>query len=141
MAVPAAAALVLAAGALALRASALVPWGLGACGAAYAAALIAAAAPLDLASPLYAAGLLVSAELVHWSLEDRGGRASGEVLARRAALVGALGLATAGAGAIVLGFAQVHPAGGPLVLAAGLGAAIAALALLVRLAAAAGRRA
>jgi hypothetical protein len=140
VAVPGLAGPVLLAAALALRAAALMPWGLGASGGAYAAGLIAAGAGLDPAAPLVAGALVLAAELAYWSLEEQGGRVSRKVVARRTALAALVALATAGAGAILLGFGEVRPAGGPLVLGAGLAAAVAATALIARLAVAAGRR-
>jgi hypothetical protein len=49
----------------------LVPASLVALGGLYAGELLESGAPLDAAVPLVAAGLLTTAELAHWSLEER----------------------------------------------------------------------
>jgi hypothetical protein len=57
--------------ALVLGWSALIPVALGAVGSWYGLQLAVDDAPLDLAAPLVAAGLVVTAELAYWSLEER----------------------------------------------------------------------
>ncbi|MDH5279685.1 MAG: hypothetical protein OEW52_00895, partial [Thermoleophilia bacterium] len=57
--------------ALVLEWTALVPTAIVLVGALYAAQLAIDDAALDTASPAYAAGLLVTAELAYWSLEER----------------------------------------------------------------------
>lgn len=71
----------------------LVPLPLVALGGLYAAQLRVDGAPLDPAAAAFAAGLLATAELAYWSLEEREGLRveAGESL-RRAALVAALGV-------------------------------------------------
>jgi hypothetical protein len=79
----------------------LVPGSVALVGGSYAAELAIDDAPLDLAAPLVAIGLLLAAELAYWSLDERN-RATGDPGQglRRAALV-ALGAAAA----LVLGSA------------------------------------
>jgi hypothetical protein len=79
----------------------LVPGSIALVGGSYAAELAIDDAPLDLAAPLVAIGLLLAAELAYWSLDERN-RATGDPGQglRRAALV-ALGAAAA----LVLGSA------------------------------------
>jgi len=81
--------------ALVLEWTALVPTAIVLVGALYAAQLAIDDAALDTASPAYAAGLLVTAELAYWSLEERD-YIQGEPGAslRHAAFVAALGVAT-----------------------------------------------
>lgn len=74
--------------------TALIPASILAVGGVYAAQLAIDDAPLDTAAPVYAAGLLVTAELAYWSLEERE-RLRGDPGAglRHAAFVSGLGLA------------------------------------------------
>ena len=64
----------------------LLPLALGALGGWYGVQLAVDDAPLDLAAPLVAAGLVVTAELAYWSLEERE-----RVQAERGSLVRRLG--------------------------------------------------
>jgi hypothetical protein len=79
----------------------LVPASIALVGGSYAAELAIDDAPLDLAAPLVAVGLLLAAELAYWSLDERT-RTTGDVGQglRRAALVG-----FGAAAALVLGSA------------------------------------
>jgi hypothetical protein len=131
---PAVAAAALVAVALLRGWAALLPWGLASCLATYTAALLAAAEGVDPLAPLFAAGLLLAAELAYWSLEERRGPQPRGVVARRAAVALALALATVGLGSILLAAALIRPPGGPAVLAVGVAAAVAAFALLARFA-------
>lgn len=83
----------------------LVPAALVLVGGLYAAQLAIDDAALDGASPVFAAGLLVTAELAYWSLDEREGvpGEAGEGL-RRVAFVTLLGIATllVAAGLLVL---------------------------------------
>jgi hypothetical protein len=81
----------------------------------------------DSLAPLYAAGLLVAAELAYDAIEPRGARE------RRGVLVALLGLAAALVAVLSLGAAAVS-SGGLLVEIVGIAAAAATLALLARLA-------
>jgi peptidoglycan/LPS O-acetylase OafA/YrhL len=73
----------------------LIPVSIVLVGGDYAAQLAIDDASLDNTAPVFAAGLLVTAELSYWSLEERG-RGCGEAGAglRHAAFVAALGVAT-----------------------------------------------
>lgn len=103
--------------------------------AAYAISLSAGGQVVDSRAPLYAAGLLLAAELAYWSLERRSpGRDEPGAIARRTAALLALVLGSVGLGALLLATVEL-PAGGGLVLeAAGVAAATATLALLAALA-------
>jgi hypothetical protein len=81
--------------ALVLEWTALIPAALVLVGGLYAAQLAIDEAALDSASPAFAAGLLVTAELAYWSLEERE-HIRGEAGAglRHASFVAALGVAT-----------------------------------------------
>jgi hypothetical protein len=110
--------------------SRLVPLALLLVGAVYAAQLAVDDMPLDVAAPLFAAGLLVAAELAYWSLDEReavrGER--GDAL-RSLGRVAALGVAASVLAAALLATADGVRARGLGVDVAG--AAAAALALLV----------
>ena len=74
--------------------SLLVPVAVTLVGAAYAAELAVDDAPLDLAAPAVAVGVLLTAELAYWSLDERSRSASDAALGlRRAALLAAAALA------------------------------------------------
>jgi hypothetical protein len=108
----------------------LVPLALLLVGAVYAAQLAVDDMPLDVAAPVFAAGLLVAAELAYWSLDEReairGER--GDAL-RRLGRVAGLGVAASVVAAALLATADGVRARGLGVDVAG--AAAAALALLV----------
>lgn len=89
----------------------LVPVALVLVGGLYAAQLAIDDVALDSASPLFAAGLLVSAELAYWSLDERErvpGDA-GEAL-RRVAFVALLGIAALLVASLLLALADVFRA-------------------------------
>lgn len=108
----------------------LVPVALVLVGGVYAAQLVVDDAPLDVAAPAFAAGLLVAAELAYWSLDERERvrRERGDDL-RHLAYVAGLGVAAVLVAAALLATADVVRARGLGVDVAG--AAAAALALLV----------
>jgi hypothetical protein len=128
LAVGAAAVFLLAVG-LALGRGAAVPWAIVGLGVAYAATL--EGDELDGRVPLYAAGLLVTAELGYWALQLRdGARDEAGMAVRR--LIGLLIAAAAAvvAGSLLVAVAHVPLRGGLAVEAIGLLAAIGALAIL-----------
>ncbi|MGH7903811.1 MAG: hypothetical protein ACREPA_06750 [Candidatus Dormibacteraceae bacterium] len=101
----------------------------------YVAGLYGSGTVLDGRAPLFAAGLLLSAELAHWSQELA--RWPGEVratAARRALLVGGLVIASAAAGALLLITSAVTSPAGLGAAATGVLAAAAALGLIALLA-------
>ena len=119
--------------ALAARLPTLVPVAVALAGAQYGVMLLVRDGATDALSPAYSAGLLLLAELAYWSLEpdvpgERG------LAARRAGLVAAATLASAGIGAVVLSVAELAAEGGVLLEAAGVAAATAVLVLVVLLA-------
>lgn len=118
---------------------ALVPVALGALGGWYGLQLAVDDAPLDLAAPLVAAGLVVTAELAYWSLEERE-RVEGEPggTLRRLAYAAALALGTFVVTAMLLALVDGVRAGG---LAIDLLGAAAAAGALVAIVLAAARRA
>jgi hypothetical protein len=131
---PAAATVLLVVAAAVLRRPVLLPWGLALCLGLYAAGLLARGEALDLLAPVYAGVLLLAAELAYWSVETSVASETGGRLLGRAATAAGLALGTAALGSVLLAAAQVRPAGGPLVLAAGVAAAVGAFVLLARFA-------
>jgi hypothetical protein len=122
--------------AVALGRAGLVAAGLVVVLAGYAASVVARdSAALDPAAPLVGGTLLVVAELAYWSVELRGKESEGRsVLVRRLAMLAALTAGAVGLGAGVLA-ATALPLGGGLVWnLVGVAAAVAALALIARLA-------
>jgi hypothetical protein len=122
--------------AVALGRAGLVAAGLVVVLAGYAASVVARdSAALDPAAPLVGGTLLVVAELAYWSVELRGKESeSRSVLVRRLAMLAALTAGAVGLGAGVLA-ATALPLGGGLVWnLVGVAAAVAALALIARLA-------
>jgi hypothetical protein len=114
--------------ALVLGWTALVPVALGALGGWYGLQLAVDEAPLDLAAPLVAVALVVTAELAYWSLEERE-RVEGERAAafRRLAYVAVLAFGTFVVSGLLLALVDgVRPGGLAIDL---LGAAAAAAAL------------
>ncbi len=95
-------------------------------------------APLDLAVPVFAGGVLVTAELAYWSLEERE-RVKGEhgEGLQRLAFVGFLGVAAAVIATVLLGLVDTVRARG---LAIDLLGAMAAAAVLLAVVLAAGGR-
>jgi hypothetical protein len=120
--------LVLAA-ALVLGLPSLVPVAVALAGVVYALELAIDDAPLDVAAPVVAAGLLLAAELAYWSLDERE-RAAGDPGQglRRAAFVALLGLASLLVAGVLLGIVYDARARG---LALDLVGALAAAAVLV----------
>jgi hypothetical protein len=124
--------------ALVLGWTAFVPVALGALGIWYGLQLAVDDAPLDLAAPLVAAGLVVTAELAYWSLEERE-RVEGErgAALRRLSYVAALAFGTFVVSGLLVALVDgVRPGG----LAIDLLGAAAAAAALVAIALAAARR-
>lgn len=109
--------------------SSLVPASLVLLGGMYGAELAIADAPLDAATPLFAAGLLVAAELAYWAIEERESAAAepGEGL-RRVAFVALLALGALLVAALLLALADSVSAAG---LAVDLVGATAAAAVLI----------
>jgi hypothetical protein len=128
MAVGGAAVFVLVLG-LVLGRPAAVPWAIAGLGAEYAASL--RGEELDGRVPLYAVGLLVTAELAYWALALRRGARDEPGMAPRR-LISLLIAATIGlvAGTLLVAVGHVPLRGGLAVEAVGLAAAIGALALL-----------
>lgn len=114
---------------LALGRTAAVPWAIAGLGVAYAATL--GGDDLDGRVPLYAAGLLVTAELAYWSLQLRAGARdeAGMAIRRVIGLLAAAAVALV-AGTLLIAVAHVPLRGGLVVEAVGIAAAIGALALL-----------
>ena len=110
----------------------LLPWALALLGAQYAAALLLRDGGIDALAPLYAAGLLVTAELAYWAVE-RGPAPTSVVLARVGALL-ALALGTAAVGSLLLAASTGSGEGGLGLDLVGLAAATAALGLVTWLA-------
>jgi fucose 4-O-acetylase-like acetyltransferase len=128
----AAAAFVALVAALVLEWTPLVPTALVLVGGLYAAQLAIDDAALDTTSPAFAAGLLITAELAYWSLEERD-HIQGEPGAglRRAAFVATLGVATLLVASVLLAVADAVRTKG---LAVDLFGAIAAAAALLAIA-------
>jgi hypothetical protein len=123
-----AAALLALVAALVLGRSSLVPASLVLVGGLYGAELALDDAPLDAATPLLAAGLLVTAELGYWSLEERERVKAdpGEGL-RRLAFAALLGLGALVVAALLLAVVDAVRAGGLAIDLVGAAAAAAAL--------------
>jgi hypothetical protein len=121
--------------ALVLGWSSFVPLSLALLGATYAVHLSVDDTALDTKAPLFAAGLLLTAELAYWSLEERERVRSepGDSL-RHLGLVAALGLLGLVAAAAVLAVADLARAGGLAVDVLGAAAAAAVLLVVVLLA-------
>jgi hypothetical protein len=112
----------------------LVPWVIALLGAQYAASLLLRDGGIDPLAPLYAALLLVTAELTFWALEARPALGGRSVVLRRLAALLALAMGTAGAGVVVLAVSGGDVGGGLALQLLGLFAAAATLALLTGLA-------
>jgi hypothetical protein len=80
----------------------LLPWATSFLGAQYAVSLLIRGGAIDELAPLYAASLLVIAELTYWAIEERPGRGGRPAVLGRLARLGLLGLGAAAAGAAVL---------------------------------------
>ncbi|HEY0416744.1 MAG TPA: hypothetical protein VGC78_10180 [Gaiellaceae bacterium] len=127
-----AAALVLVVGLL-VRAPSFLPWAVGLAGVGY---VLAHAHDrlVDGWAPLVGAGLLLAAELAAWSLEDDRRIHEERVLVVRRSLTVAAVVAAAGLVSFVLvAAAAVSPASGLALTAAGVVAAVSAVALVLRL--------
>ena len=112
----------------------LVAWSLLLLGAEYAAWLAQRGIEVDTRSPLYAAGLLLTAELAFDGLERTVVRSDAEVAARRGVQLAVLALAAVAVGAVVLAAATL-PVGGSVGLTAlGVAAASLLFVLIARLA-------
>ena len=122
--------------ALAAAWAAGVAWTLALVAADYGVALaVRGDSAVDPAAPLYAAGLLVLAELGYWSVELRGpGRDESRVIARRLAAIGALAFLSVVLGVFVVVVTAVPLGGGLAWDVVGVVAATATLAILARLA-------
>lgn len=118
----------------------LVPAALLGLGGLYAGQLVADDAPLDLASPAFAAGLLMTAELAHWGIDERE-RIEGESGdgPRRLAYVAALGVGALLLASALLALADGVRARGLAVDLAGAAAAAAVLLTVVLVARGLGR--
>jgi hypothetical protein len=102
-------------------------------GGVYAAQLAVDDAPLDLAAPAFAAGMLVAAELAYWSIEERE-RVKGEPGdgLRRLAVVAGLAIAVLLVAAVLLALADaVHARGLSVDVAGAVAAALALLAVVL----------
>jgi hypothetical protein len=119
--------------ALAARSSGLLPWALALAGAEYAVYLVIQKGTIDASAPVYAAGLLVAAELAYWSLE-RPVPSHEALVPRRISLVLAACLAAGGVGGVILTMAELSISGGLVLEILGVAAAVGALALVATLA-------
>jgi hypothetical protein len=115
---------------LALGKTAAVPWAIAGLGVGYAVTL--GGTDLDRRVPLYAAGLLITAELAYWALQLRDGAPDEPGMAPRRA-IGLLITAAAAlvAGSLLVTVAQFPLRGGLAVEGIGLAAAVGALAILL----------
>jgi len=116
---------------LTTRSAAALGWGLAALGGEYAVLFAAQGRALDEAAPVYAAGLVLVAELAFWSVERRIAAWSDPAIAERrlAQLLGVC-VGAAAVAALVLVVAAASVGGGLALEAIGVAAAIGALALL-----------
>ena len=119
--------------ALAARLPTLVPVAVALAGGQYAVMLLVRDGGTDALTPAYSAGLLALTELAYWSLEP-GVPGERGLAARRAGLVAAATLASAGIGAVALSVSELAAEGGILLEGAGVAAASAVLVLVVLLA-------
>jgi len=126
-------ALLLLAVGLAMPATSFLPWPLVVLAGMYAWTL--GGGDVDQWAPLYAGGLLLVAELAYWSTELRGRAQDAERLTeRRIVLIVTLALLGVGASGLVLAATSVPIGSGVAVDLIGVGAAVAALAVVARLA-------
>jgi hypothetical protein len=118
----------------------LVPGALVLLGAAYATQLVIDDEPLDLRAPFFAAGLIATAELAYWSLEERENVRGepGDAL-RRLGLLALLVLGALSVGAVLLAATDAMRAGGLAVDLLGAAAAAALLLIVVAAGRSAGR--
>ena len=139
-AVPGLLAAVLLVVAIATRWAALVPLVLVALVAEYAFVLVTRSEAVDAGAPLYAAGLLLLAEVAYWSLEPAAGAPDRGLFARRVATTAALALGGLAVATFVLVVAALPVAGGLALEALGIAAAAGALGVVAWLAAASTRQ-
>ena len=122
--------------ALAGRWAGLLPWALALAGAEYAVFLVIQQDTIDAYAPLYAAGLLLVAELAYWSVQPlMGSQAEDGLGRRRTSLVVAAVVAAGGIGGVILTMAELSVGGGLGLELLGVAAAVASLAILGVLAA------
>jgi hypothetical protein len=120
--------------ALVMRWTTPLAWAIVLLGAEYGAWLAERGAEVDTRAPLYAAGLLLTAELAFDGLERSVVRSESEVVARRGIQLALLAVGAVAGGTIVLAAATI-PVGGSVALTlVGVAAATVALALIARLA-------
>jgi hypothetical protein len=113
----------------------LLPWALALAGAEYGAFLVIREGSIDGYAPIYAAGLLLVAELAYWSIERHVPGPAGEGLTlRRGSLVLASCVAAGGISGLILAMAELSIHGGLWLEALGVAAAVGAIAVLARLA-------
>jgi len=124
---------VLMAFALCTRWRSVFPLGIALVGASYGVFLGIHNGPVDQWAPAVAAALFVAAELGFWSLERSASRSEGAVLLRRVGGLAGAAVVTALIGSLVLVVATGASGGVPLE-AAGVGAAVLAVAAIARLA-------
>lgn len=111
------------------------PWALVLLGTAYAGSLFAPERGIDREAPLVAAGFLLLAELTYWTLELRTPvDPEPGMLARRTALVAAAALGALLVAAVAVAATEIRLGGGLAGDLLGIAAAIAALAVIARLA-------
>jgi hypothetical protein len=111
------------------------PWGVATLAAAYAGALAVGPTGLDPWAPAVAAGILVAAETGAWAAELRSPlRLDGAVVAARAALVLGMAAAAAAVGLVLIAPGAGPELAGPLITAAGVASAVAAVAVIRTLA-------
>jgi hypothetical protein len=121
--------------ALVTRNPGILPWVLALAGAEYAAFLVIHETSIDGYAPIYAAGLLLVAELAYWSIERRVPGPDGEGLTfRRGSILMAACIAAGGVGGLILAMAELSVRGGLWLEALGVASAVGAIALLARLA-------
>jgi hypothetical protein len=118
---------------LGLRWVTLIAWSLLLLGAEYGVWLAQRGVEIDTRAPVYAAGLLLTAELAFDGLERTVVRSEAEVVARRGLQLAGLALGAIVTGAVVLAAATVPVGGNVALTALGVAAAVAALWLIVRL--------
>ena len=119
--------------ALCTRWRSVFPLGIALVGASYGVFLGIHNGPVDQWAPAVAAALLVAAELGFWSLERSPSRSEGAVLLRRVGGLAGAAVVTALIGSLVL-VAATGASGGVPLEAAGVGAAVLAVAAIARLA-------
>jgi hypothetical protein len=106
-------------------------WGIAALGAAYAGALAAGPPGLDPWAPAVAAGVVLAAEAGAWAAELREpARLDAAVVRARAVFLAGTAAAAAGIGLVLIAPGAGPELAGPLVTAAGVAAAVAAVAVI-----------